>query len=108
MDKYIKQLSGFYKNASVDSYVIMPNHIHLILVVMDSGASGTSHSSRQHSFVSWFVSSFKRFCDKEFGENVWQRGFFDHIIRNRHDYDEHIKYICDNPDHWLYDDFYVE
>ena len=54
------------------------------------------------------MSTFKRFCNKEYGTNIWQRYFNDHIIRNREDYEEHIKYIYENPIRWYYDELYTE
>ena len=63
---------------------------------------------KQHSYVSHFVSTFKRFCNKEYGENIWQRNFNDHIIRNREDYEEHLRYIYENPMSWYYDELYTE
>lgn len=57
---------------------------------------------------SQFVSRWKRFCNKEYGENIWQARFRDHIIRNRNDYEEHVKHICENPMHWRDDDLYAE
>ncbi len=107
-NKYINQLNKVYDNIKVDRYVIMPNHIHIILFVFDDGASRTSPPTRQHSAVSRFVSTFKRFCNKECGKNIWQRHFHDHIIRDRHDYEEHLKYIHENPLRWQYDALYTE
>ena len=127
-DKYIKQLNEFYEDISVDRYVIMPNHIH-ILLSLRSGSSRTPtptnyeatfaekslNSNEKHiskdntkanSRVSKFVSTFKRFCNKEYGRNIWQRFFYDHVIRNREDYEEHVKYIYDNPKNWYYDELY--
>ena len=96
-EKYIKQLDDFYDNLSIESYVIMPNHIHLILFVYPQGPSGTPVPTIQNSRVSQFLSTFKRFCNKEYGENIWQSRTHDHIIRGREDYDKHVKYICENP-----------
>ena len=107
-DKYIKQMNEFYKNITVDQYVIMPNHIHLLLFVREDGSPRTSTPTKQTSFVSHFVSTFKRFCNKEYGENVWQRGFHDHIVRGREDYEEIVKYIYENPIRWYYDELYAE
>lgn len=42
IDKYINQLNEFYDNITVDQYVIMPNHIHILLRVLDNGAPRTS------------------------------------------------------------------
>ena len=58
-DKYIKQMNEFYENITVDQYVIMPNHIHLILFVHEDGSPRTSTPTKQTSFVSHFVSTFK-------------------------------------------------
>ncbi len=116
-DKYIKQLNGFYNHLSVEDYVIMPNHIHLLLWVKENknaiqnGQSRTpvpTNIERANAICSQFVSTFKRFCNKEYGENIWQARFNDHIIRNRNDCEEHIKYIYENPMHWYYDELYTE
>ena len=92
-DKYIKQMNGFYENITVDQYVIMPNHIHLVLFVREDGSPRTSTPTKQTTTVSHFVSTFKRFCNKEYGGNIWQRGFYDHVIRERKDYEKIVKYI---------------
>ena len=107
-DKYIKQMNGFYENITVDQYVIMPNHIHLVLFVRGDGSPRTSTPTRQTTTVSHFVSTFKRFCNKEYGGNIWQRGFYDHVIRGREDYEEIAKYIYENPIRWYYDELYTE
>ena len=64
------------------------------------------------------VQSFKRYSTIEyskmlkegilpsFEKQIWQRGFYDHIIRNREDYEAIEKYICENPEHWYYDELY--
>ena len=106
-DKYLKQLSEFYDYMEVDQYVIMPNHIHFILFVYETDSNKLSNA-KQPSAMSRFVSTFKRFCNKEYGENIWQRGSIDHVIRNRDDYQEHIKYISENPTRWHYDELYGE
>ena len=135
-EKYIRQLNEFYHHLSVEKYVIMPNHIHLLLWVKennmtDNGQSGTpvptmrgkpprtssngqsetpvpTNIERANNACSQFVSTFKRFCNKEYGENIWQARFHDHIIRNRDDYEEHVKYIYENPLRWYYDELYTE
>ena len=108
-DKYIHQLNDFYDDLSVERYVIMPNYIHILLWVKgaENGPSRTPVPTVQNSILSRFVSTFKRFCNKECGENIWQYRSYDHIIRNKHDYDTHIKYIYDNPSKWLYDEMFM-
>lgn len=116
-EKHILQLSDFYDYLSIESYVIMPNHIHLLLFVRansnisKNGQSRTpapTNIERANNIVSQFVSTFKRFCNKEYGENIWQSRFYDHVIRDRKDYETRIKYIHENPMRWFYDELYVK
>ena len=115
-DQYMKQLNDFYAHLSVEGYVIMPNHIHFLLCVkenqttVENGQSGTpvpTNVERANNACSQFVSTFKRFCNKEYGENIWQARFHDHIIRNQEDYEEHMVYMENNPARWREDDFYI-
>ena len=114
-DQCINQLDRFYEHLSVDLYVIMPNHIHILLFVkpmdnnaFESGQSRTPVPTGANSVVSRFVSTFKRFCNKEYGQNIWQARFYDHIIRNQKDYEEHANYIYKNPVRWYCDQLYAE
>ncbi len=125
-NKYIKQLNDFYDHISIERYVIMPNHIHLLVrvkerkdgpsgapapadeIVWGCGPSGTPVPTIQNSTVSKFVSTFKRFCNKECGENIWQYRSYDHIIRDREDHEEHVKYIHENPIRWYHDELYAD
>ncbi len=107
-DKYINQLNEFYTYISVEHYVVMPNHIHMLLVISENGQSRTPVPTKANSAFSKFISTFKRFCNKEYGEDIWQSRSYDHIIRNGKDYDEHVKYIYENPMKWYYDELYSE
>ncbi len=120
-EKYILQMNDFYQHIRAESYVIMPNHIHLLLVVCGPSRTpvptGTDHAengivapvtNKQNSRVSQYISTLKRFCNKEYGKNIWQARSYDHIIRSRRDYDEHLRYIRDNPIRWPYDELYMK
>ena len=77
---------------------------------MDNGQSGTpvpTNVARANSTCTQFISTLKRFCNKEYGKNIWQARFYDHIIRSRDDYNEHISYIDENPVRWFYDELYA-
>ncbi|MBE6601621.1 MAG: hypothetical protein E7637_03840 [Ruminococcaceae bacterium] len=108
-EKYLNQLNDFYNEISIDDYVIMPNHLHILLSITstENGPSRTPVPTAQNSAVSRFISTFKRFCNKEFGENIWQYRSHDHIIRNLRDYETHIKYISENPLYWTQDVLYM-
>ena len=97
-DKYIRQIDGFYDYLSIDKYVIMPDHIHLLITIhCDNGHPGTGVPTERTSTIARFVGTFKRFCNKEYGENIWQGRYYDHVIRNQRDYREIWEYIDQNP-----------
>ena len=71
-EKQIQAMNALYENLNVDKYVIMPNHIHLlirILCVADEYGPSRTPVPTRNSIISRFVSTFKRFCDKEYDEN---------------------------------------
>ena len=116
-EKYIRQIGNYYDHLSIESYVIMPNHIHLLLfvkngTVTENGQSRTPvptvRAQRANSAFSRFLSTFKRFCNKEYGENIWQARAYDHVIRSGEDYAAHLRYIQENPARWQYDELYAE
>ena len=72
------------------------------------GREVPTRSDRANNLCSQFISTFKRFCNKEYGKNVWQARFYDHIIRNQRDYEEHMKYIYENPIRWNIDELYTK
>ena len=98
---------------SIDRYVIMPDHIHVIIFLdpekytyLSNGSSRAPTPTNQ--MLPHVISTFKRFCNKEIGKNIFQRGYIEHIIRDREDYDTRVKYIHDNPSHWYFDELYSE
>ncbi len=103
-------LSGnLISGVSVDKYVIMPNHIHMILLVTSLYADGTSRApSPTNAVIPHFVSVFKRFCHRDIGEQIFQRSYHDHVIRGEKDYLKIWEYIENNPAKWEEDCFYKE
>ena len=89
---------------TVDKYVIMPNHIHIILIVDNNGTSKAP--SPTNNVISHAVSTLKRFVNKEIGYNVFQRSFYDHVIRDEEDYLSIWNYIDTNPHKWQQDKYY--
>ena len=95
--KYILS-SNRIPGITVDKFIIMPDHIHLIIQVKEALIDGTSKApSPTNAAIPHFVSTFKRFCHKEIGEHIFQRSYYDHVIRNQQDYDEIWQYIENNP-----------
>ena len=89
----------------VDKYVVMPNHIHLILIV--NGGSSGMPTPTNHT-VPKLISSLKRFTNKKCGLSLWQRSYHDRIIRDEKEYLELCKYIENNPYKWLEDKYYSD
>ena len=52
--------------------------------------------------------SFKVMVSKEIGQSIWQRSYYDHIIRDEEDYINHLRYIEDNPAKWSEDKYYIK
>ena len=108
-EKYIKLLNDFYNHISIEDYVIMPNHIHLVIYIRMDGQSRTPvPTTKANSEYSKFISTFKRFCNKEYGYNIWQARSYEHIIRDYRDYERIKKYIHENPLKWQFDELYCE
>ena len=89
----VRAIPDVYQNVSLDCFVIMPDHIHLLITVAGSGASLPD--------VSRIVQQTKRRVSKAVGKAVWQQHYFDHVIRNGQDYREIRQYIENNPQKWL-------
>jgi REP element-mobilizing transposase RayT len=102
-DKYIRSIPKAYKNVIVEKYVIMPNHIHILLSITEGdGAPGSSRPT-----VSGIIGAFKRFTNKDIGRKIFQSSYHDHIIRDDNDYLQHWQYIDENPAKWADDEYYL-
>lgn len=110
VDVWIQKIPEKYPDASVDCYVIMPNHIHILLsIVKDDGRADLSPTV--NTIIGWLKYQSTKEINKlraSTQDKIFQRSFFDHIIRNRDDYEEHVKYIYENPIRWYYDELYTE
>ena len=74
---------------------------------MRTDQNGTSRapSPTVNNVISHAVSTLKRFVNRDIGQNIFQRSFYDHVIRDEADYDRHIKYIFENPIDWYYSNY---
>ena len=96
-EKYIRNVP------EIEKYMIMPDHIHMI-IRLDNGsmwASTPTDEKPQHNRISNIVRSIKVLAAKEIGEPIFQRSYYDHVIRNQQDYDEVWEYIENNPRKWI-------
>lgn len=115
-EKLIAQIPEKYPTVSVDKYVIMPDHIHMLLRFdRNSGTgnpsptvdcySGTGNPSPTlGNVIGWYkyqVTKQVNLQSNNKSESVFQRSYYDHVIRNQQDYDEIWQYIENNPRKWL-------
>lgn len=100
----IQNITIAYPELSVDSYVIIPNHIHLLLRVRADERGRPMVAPT----ISRVIKQLKGYVSKQIGKTIWQKSFYDHIIRDREDYEEHLKYISENPVRWHDDELYTE
>ena len=101
----ITHISKHYSSVTVDKFVVMPNHVHMILVI------GCDSDKRRNPPLYQIVGAYKSGVSREIHKigdifPVWQRSFHDHVIRNQKDYERIWEYIDTNPMRWETDCFY--
>ena len=110
------------QNVDLDNYVIMPNHFHGILIIerRDTArcvptkvSDNCKFGEMQAGSLSAIIRSFKSAVTKRInelrnvhGKEIWQKGFYEHIIRNENDLYNIRKYIELNPLKWEIDQYY--
>jgi REP element-mobilizing transposase RayT len=80
-------------SVTLDAFVVMPNHLHGI-VVLGEGRAG------QVRPLPVIIGSFKAAAGRRLGFAVWQRSYWDRIIRSEREWNELRHYIDDNPARW--------
>ena len=98
VEQAINNIEKIYSTVIVDSYIIMPDHIHLLLIIQND-PSGRPMAAPT---INQLVNQMKGYISKQFGFSIWQKSFYDHVIRNNKDYEFHIKYIYENPIKWYF------
>ena len=107
-EKQLFLLANRYPYLTIDQYVIMPNHIHIIMI-LNSKAAGASPRPTVTDIICAYKSLTTRECKKNgFDGKLFQTSFYEHIIRNSDDYNEIAKYIYENPMRWKFDKLYTE
>ena len=123
-DECWQAIPDHYPHVSLDEYVIMPNHIHGIIVINPSGGVGVQNvEPLRHEYQ---INQYQHIIPKSLGSivrgfeigvtkwfrhhtdihTVWQRNFHDHVIRNEEGLNRIRQYIMDNPKNWEKDEFF--
>ena len=97
---------------AISPYVIMPNHIHLMISLL-----GQRATARVAPTLSQIIGAYKskvsydylQLCKKNNTQmgTLWQRSYYDHVIRNEADYLRIWQYIDENPAKWTEDEYYM-
>ena len=104
-DNSINNIHKRYSHISVDKYIIMPNHIHIILRV------GVAENGRQvaaPTTVQTVIGNMKRYVSMQIGFSIWQKSFHEEIIKNERAYRNIWRYIENNPAKWAEDEYFVK
>ena len=97
----IQQISTHYDNVKVDRYCIMPDHVHLIVIIHPDGnipcSADLSAQKATDEALLKVIGSMKRWVSRQLGYSIWQKSFHERIIRNHTELVEVRQYIQDNP-----------
>jgi len=104
-----------FSNGVLDAFVVMPNHVHGIVVIVDGRGTACRAPTEQFGrpitgSVPTIIRSFKSAVTRRInalrgtpGAPVWQRNYFEHIIRNDESLNRIRQYITDNAARWAFD-----
>jgi len=124
--KTIEYITSNDQRIEISQYIIMPNHVHMIVILNDIGigddvvgignnAVGVSDNAVGHGSptLQSVVGRIKSYTAKQFSEicgtkyqTIWQRSYHEHIIRNEVEYEKISKYIDENPTNWETDRYF--
>ena len=125
VEKAIRNIPNIYKSINIDKYVIMPNHIHFIMIIGEGCGpdhptiGGSDHltigvqdhptiggRAMRAPTISTIVNQMKGYVSKQLGYSIWQKLFYDHVIRSESEYQDIWQYIDNNPVKWDEDCYY--
>lgn len=101
VDQVIRRIPEVYESITLISYVIMPDHIHLIVGIGIHDDPKNKSSAEKSISIPTIIKSLKRVSNKETGKNLWQNRYHDHVIRSMDELFTKIQYIETNPLRYL-------
>ncbi|MGQ9774011.1 transposase [Chloroflexus sp.] len=104
-------LPNHVDNIELDAFVVMPNHVHGIIIIVGAGAGSVGAGSEPAPTpLPEIVRQFKTFSARRVnqwrgmvGQPVWQRNYYEHIIRDETSLQRIREYIATNPNQWAAD-----
>ena len=104
ISKWIKETENKYQNIHFEKYVIMPDHLHFIIRITEQH-TGCSLQDAIRFFKTMTTNEYMKNVKKQlltpFNKKLWQKSYYDHIIRNQEDYNDIWEYIESNPKKWI-------
>ena len=85
VNKAIKNIPSHYNSITIDKYVIMPDHVHLLLQIHSTNDGRTLFAPT----LDRVIKQTKGYITKQIGFPIFQRSYYDHIIRNQQDYNDY-------------------
>ena len=115
VDNCWKWLAQQYSYVHLDEYVVMPNHLHGIIIIRrncgDGSRTAPTENMPKYKPLSRLVGVFKTVSTKQVniirkipGRKLWQRNYYEHIIRNEEELNHIRRYITENPVNWRTDE----
>ena len=126
IEKWYHRCAEHFPDIECHEMVVMPNHFHCIwrnvgadrcvCPTNTNTTKGEPMCSPLHRIVQWFktmttnayINGVKQYGWQPFNTRLWQRNYYEHIIRDQHSYENIIAYIIENPAHWRDDELYIE
>ena len=113
----LRQIPLYATHTTIDELVVMPNHVHFLLLINGWPASVIAEPEKRNGMtnvqsgsVGAIVGSYKSQVTRKInqlrkvrGQTVWQRGYWDRIVRNEKELMRIRQYIIDNPIRWEQD-----
>jgi REP element-mobilizing transposase RayT len=100
------KLPQHYTTVALDGFVVMPNHVHVILILQEHSEQQPNLSHIVRNYKAGVTRTTRRELDTV-PSVLWQRRFHDHIIRNDAAYSRIREYVQNNPLSWHIDTFYA-
>ena len=105
-EEELLSLEKRFQCVSIKSYVIMPNHIHFIMLLNNETAGARPRPTVMDVICAYKSLTTRRCKTLHPIDKLFQTSFYEHIIHNREDYKETLKYIYNNPSNWYFDKMY--
>ena len=110
VDTHWRRIPQHNKRISCPTWVVMPNHFHAILTILEAPEMLTDSSAGSLGPI---VGNFKSITTRKINQmrhshntKVWQRNYYEHIIRDENEYNRIAYYIETNPALWEKDFYY--